>query len=75
MHHRPDDPEFLKPLREEDRELQNKFDKLTAFLRTEEYQNLSDHAKDLLLTQRGIMISYRDILSKRISLVIRELKK
>lgn len=72
---RPGEPEFLARLRIERAELQLKFDKLTEFLKTAPFGALSDHAHDLLATQRGIMISYRDILDKRISLIIRESKK
>jgi hypothetical protein len=49
-------------------ELEEKIDKLTAFIKTDFYnQNLSNYEKDMLVRQRAAMRKYAEILTERIS--------
>ena len=52
---------------EERVELDNKMDKLSKFLDTNTYYNLSEGEKGRLVEQLGVMNQYRDVLDRRIA--------
>ena len=60
---------FLGRLKNEFNELQERTEKLEAFLETENFQKLDDENRSLLNRQIGLMQSYRDTLSRRIEIL------
>lgn len=50
----------------EKQELDDKIDKLEAFLRSENYQGVDLLNQQLMMQQLGIMLAYSSILSRRI---------
>lgn len=57
---------FLERLVAERDELVEKMEKLTLFLKSDIFMNMNDYARDLLMEQYRIMISYVDCLNRRI---------
>lgn len=57
---------FLERLVAERDELVEKMEKLTIFLKSDIFMNMNDYARDLLMEQYRIMISYVDCLNRRI---------
>jgi len=59
---------FLERLQEEQKELDTKLSKLTEFLETPAFKNLSPQNRELLFNQEVVMSEYSDILANRIEL-------
>lgn len=57
--------ELLSKLVKEIRDLKTKITKLVKFIETEDFDNLDDKNRELLLQQKEEMIKYLNILEKR----------
>ena len=50
-------------------ELEERIEKLSKFLGTDQFHSLADEQQTLLLKQNTVMQSYRDILRRRLQLM------
>lgn len=62
------DGTFKGRLEREARELEDKFDKLSAFIGTDTFRGLNPKERELLVTQKGAMSEYLEILKERLAL-------
>lgn len=60
--------DFVKRMIEEYDSLQEKYNKLLAFMKTENFNKLDKVNFELLIQQQRIMYKYLDVLKKRIDL-------
>lgn len=61
------DGTFLGRMKREANELNDKLSKAQAFLKTETFRGLDPKEKELLITQKGAMAEYHEILLERIA--------
>lgn len=61
--------DFLSRLQTEKFELDFKLEKLRVFLKTDDFKNLVDLQRELLLLQESAMSKYSDILSMRLNTI------
>lgn len=64
--------DFKKRLIVEREELDDKLAKLEAFIGSPRFENLDERNRELLVSQRGAMRQYSDILSERIGILLRD---
>ena len=62
--------DFKKRLIVEREELDDKLAKLEAFIGSPRFENLDERNRELLVSQRGAMRQYSDILAERISILL-----
>ena len=62
--------DFKKRLIVEREELDDKLAKLEAFIRSPRFENLDERNRELLVSQRGAMRQYSDILAERIGILL-----
>lgn len=62
--------DFKKRLIVEREELDDKLAKLEAFIGSPRFENLDERNRELLVSQRGAMRQYSDILNERISILL-----
>lgn len=62
--------DFKKRLIVEREELDDKLAKLEAFIGSPRFENLDERNRELLVSQRGAMRQYSDILSERIGILL-----
>nr|DAJ92265.1 MAG TPA: hypothetical protein [Caudoviricetes sp.] len=62
--------DFKKRLIAEREELDDKLAKLEAFIRSPRFENLDERNRELLVSQRGAMRQYSDILAERIGILL-----
>ena len=62
--------DFKKRLIVEREELNDKLAKLEAFIGSPRFENLDERNRELLVSQRGAMRQYSDILTERIGILL-----
>lgn len=62
--------DFKKRLIVEREELDDKLAKLEAFIGSPRFENLDERNRELLVSQRGAMRQYSDILAERIGILL-----
>ena len=62
--------DFKKRLIVEREELDDKLAKLGAFIGSPSFENLDERNRELLVSQRGAMRQYLDILTERIGILL-----
>lgn len=62
--------DFKKRLIVEREELDDKLAKLETFIRSPRFENLDERNRELLVSQRGAMRQYSDILAERIGILL-----
>lgn len=59
------EPEYITRLHEELAQLCDRLDKLAEFETSDQFKQLNNYQKDLLVAQYGAMLAYRNVLNIR----------